>query len=77
MRTCGLPNPRNDAEDVAAALKRSGFETFIGLDLDKAGMDDDVEIRFGRAARNADDPQAGLVPPFDGSPIGQARKTPG
>ena len=25
-----LPNPRNDAQDVDAALKRSGFETVLG-----------------------------------------------
>ncbi len=48
-----LPNPRNDAEDVAAALKRTGFETIVAIDLDKAGMDD-AEIRFARAARGAD-----------------------
>lgn len=48
-----LPNPRNDAEDVAAALKRSGFETIVGLDLDKSGMDD-ATIRFARAVRDAD-----------------------
>ena len=27
-----LPNPRNHAEDVAAALRRIGFETILGLD---------------------------------------------
>jgi hypothetical protein len=48
-----LPNPPHDAEDVAAALKRSGFETIIGTDLDQAGMQD-AAIRFARAARNAD-----------------------
>jgi Caspase domain len=48
-----LPNPRNDATDVAAALKRLGFSTLVGLDLDKAGMDD-FEIRFARMARGAD-----------------------
>jgi TRAP-type mannitol/chloroaromatic compound transport system substrate-binding protein/uncharacterized caspase-like protein len=48
-----LPNPRNDAEDVAAALKRTGFETIVGLDLDKNGMDD-AAIRFSRAAREAE-----------------------
>jgi hypothetical protein len=48
-----LANPRNDAEDVSAALKRAGFETIIGLDLDKNGMDD-AAIRFARAARDAD-----------------------
>lgn len=48
-----LPNPRNDAQDVAAALKRSGFETIVGVDLDKASMDE-AAINFARAARNAD-----------------------
>ena len=48
-----LPNPRHDAEDVAAALQRTGFETILGVDLDKAGMDD-AAIRFARAARTAD-----------------------
>jgi uncharacterized caspase-like protein len=48
-----LPNPRNDAEDVAASLKRAGFETITGFDLDKAGMDD-ATIRFARAVRDAD-----------------------
>jgi formylglycine-generating enzyme required for sulfatase activity len=48
-----LPNPRNDAEDIAAALKRTGFETIVGFDLDKAGMDS-ATIRFARSAREAD-----------------------
>jgi TRAP-type mannitol/chloroaromatic compound transport system substrate-binding protein len=48
-----LINPRNDAEDVAAALRRNGFETIVGLDLDKAGMED-ATIRFSRNAQNAD-----------------------
>jgi hypothetical protein len=48
-----LPNPRNDATDVAAALRRSGFETILSVDLDKSGMDE-ATIRFARAARTAD-----------------------
>jgi Caspase domain/VHL beta domain len=48
-----LPNPPNDAEDVGAALKRSGFETILRVDLDKAGMDE-AAIAFSRAARAAD-----------------------
>jgi hypothetical protein len=48
-----LPNPPHDAEDVAAALRRSGFETILGLDLDKAKMDD-AAINFAKAARTAD-----------------------
>ena len=48
-----LINARNDADDVTAALKRSGFETISGTDLDKAGMEN-VAIRFAREARDAD-----------------------
>jgi hypothetical protein len=48
-----LPNPVNDAADVAAALRRSGFETIELLNLDKAAMDE-ATIRFARAARTAD-----------------------
>jgi hypothetical protein len=48
-----LPNPAHDAEDVAAALKRSGFEIIEASDLDKAGMDEAI-IKFARAARTAD-----------------------
>jgi uncharacterized caspase-like protein len=48
-----LPNPRHDAEDVAEALKRTGFATIVGLDLDKARMDE-ATISFARAARTAD-----------------------
>jgi hypothetical protein len=48
-----LPNPPHDAEDVAAALKRTGFETILGVDLDKTRMDD-AAINFAKAAREAD-----------------------
>src|SRR5208337_937166 len=48
-----LPNPHNDAEDVAASLKRSGFDTVVGVDLDKAGMEQ-ATIDFSRAARTSD-----------------------
>jgi hypothetical protein len=48
-----LPNPPNDAADVAAALRRSGFNTMLSTDLDKNGMDE-ATIRFARAARTAD-----------------------
>lgn len=33
-----LDNPRRDAEGVAAALERLGFEVELGIDLDLAGM---------------------------------------
>ena len=48
-----LPNPRNDAQDVGAALSRTGFETIVGIDLDRAGMDR-AAVSFTRAARDAD-----------------------
>lgn len=48
-----LPNPPNDAKAVAAALRRSGFDTIIVTDLDKNGMEE-ATIRFARAARSAD-----------------------
>ena len=48
-----LPNPANDANAVAAALKRSGFDTIAATDLDQRGMED-AAIRFARAARTAD-----------------------
>jgi len=48
-----LPNPPNDANAVAAALKRSGFDTIAVTDLDERGMED-AAIRFARAARTAD-----------------------
>jgi uncharacterized caspase-like protein len=48
-----LANPSHDAEDVAASLRRTGFQTIVGIDLDQAGMQD-AAIRFARAARTAD-----------------------
>jgi len=48
-----LPNPPNDATDVAAALKRAGFDTILATDLNKDGMDE-ATIKFARAARSAD-----------------------
>ena len=34
-----LENPKNDAADMAAALKKLGFAVIEGRDLDKAAMD--------------------------------------
>lgn len=48
-----LPNPPNDAKAVAAALRRSGFDTIVATDLDERGMED-AAIRFARTARTAD-----------------------
>jgi hypothetical protein len=44
-----LPNPPNDATDVAAALRRSGFDVFFETNLDQIGMQD-ASIRFCTAA---------------------------
>jgi uncharacterized caspase-like protein len=48
-----LQNPRNDATNVSEALKRLGFETIVGLDLDRDGMEEKL-IAFARIARDAD-----------------------
>jgi hypothetical protein len=48
-----LPNPGHDAEDVGAALRRTGFQTIVDTDLDQTGMRD-AAMQFARAARNAD-----------------------
>lgn len=48
-----LANPRNDADDVAAALKRINFEVMLAINLGQADMQDAI-IRFSRSARNAD-----------------------
>ncbi len=48
-----LPNPSHDAEDVAAALKRSNFDVILGTDLTQAAMEE-ATIKFARASRNAD-----------------------
>ena len=42
-----LPNPAHDAEDVAAALNRIGFQTILEIDLNQAGMQD-AAICFAR-----------------------------
>jgi len=48
-----LRNPANDANAVAAALKRSGFDTITAINLDQRAMEN-AAIRFSRAARTAD-----------------------
>ena len=50
--TAALPNPRNDAGDVAAALRSLGFEVVEGFDLDKAGFDRAVK-EFARVLEGA------------------------
>src|SRR5258707_8854705 len=53
--TPALPNPRNDAQDIADALRRVGFEVTLGYDLD--------QIRF---ARTIDD----FVRALEGADVG-------
>src|SRR4051794_18575074 len=48
-----LPNPSLDAQDVAAALKRTDFEVISGIDLNQAEMQT-AAINFARAAKTAD-----------------------
>jgi hypothetical protein len=48
-----LPNPVNDASDMAKALTEVGFEVILGLDLKKPAFD--VKVRdFARALERAD-----------------------
>jgi tetratricopeptide (TPR) repeat protein len=48
-----IPNPRNDAEDLAAGLKALGFDVLLGLDLSRSKMED-MLIEFARRARQSD-----------------------
>lgn len=48
-----LPNPVNDAGEVAKALTEAGFEVILGLDLNKAAFDNKVRD-FARALDGAD-----------------------
>jgi tetratricopeptide (TPR) repeat protein len=48
-----IPNPRNDAEDLAASLKTLGFDVLVGLDVNRAKMEE-ILIDFARKARQSD-----------------------
>jgi len=48
-----LPNPPHDADDVAAALKRSNFDVIFAADAGQTDMQE-ATIRFARSAANAD-----------------------
>src|SRR5215471_3757640 len=48
-----IPNPRNDADDVANALRALGFDVLLGQDLKRADMED-LLIRFARKTDKAD-----------------------
>ncbi len=51
--TAALANPRNDATDISAALRRLGFEVVDGQDLSKRSMEQALG-RFSRIAQGAD-----------------------
>jgi hypothetical protein len=51
--TSTLPNPRNDAEDIAGALARVGFEVTVGYDLDQIKFAG-IVAEFARALDGAD-----------------------
>ena len=53
QNTPGLANPENDAQDMAAALTRVGFDVIFERDLDKRGMEQAL-ARFARAASDSD-----------------------
>ncbi|MBI3434397.1 MAG: tetratricopeptide repeat protein [Proteobacteria bacterium] len=48
-----LPNPANDAADMAAALRRLGFDVVEGRDLDRRGMEAQIRA-FSRKIDQAD-----------------------
>jgi tetratricopeptide (TPR) repeat protein len=48
-----LPNPTNDARDLAAALRKLGFDVVEGRDLDRPGMDGAIR-QFSRKLDGAD-----------------------
>src|SRR5262245_61432729 len=47
-----LPNPANDATDMAAALRELGFEVIAATDVDKTAFDGKLR-EFARALRTA------------------------
>jgi uncharacterized caspase-like protein len=51
--TSALPNPRNDAEDIARTLKQVGFEVTVGYDLDQVKFARVIDD-FARALEGAD-----------------------
>src|SRR5580692_5983700 len=51
--TPALPNPQNDATDVAEALKAVGFEVTLKTNLEKRQMDQ-VIAQFARDGKTAD-----------------------
>src|SRR5262249_51365316 len=52
VNTTPLTNPRNDAEDMAAALRALGFTVIVGIDLDKRAIDKKI-LEFESALSGA------------------------
>ena len=52
-QTAPLRNPTNDAEDMAATLKKLGFKVILKKDADQRTMEDTIRF-FGRQLRNGD-----------------------
>ena len=48
-----IPNPANDAADIAQALRKLGFDVVEGRDLDKRGMEEKIR-EFGGKLDRAD-----------------------
>ena len=48
-----LPNPRNDATDMSAALRRIGFEVTTELNADRAELNEALRA-FSRRSRGTD-----------------------
>ena len=48
-----LPNPKNDAEDIASTLRSLGFEVVMATDADKRGLDQAMQ-QFARRVTDAD-----------------------
>lgn len=53
LNALALANPANDASDIGEALKDTGFELILGLDLDKRGFDAKVR-EFSRLLPQAE-----------------------
>src|SRR5207237_6745986 len=48
-----LPNPKNDADDVAATLRTLGFEVVLATNADKRALDQAMQ-QFARQVTDAD-----------------------
>jgi hypothetical protein len=51
--TSALPNPRNDAQDIADLLKKIGFDVTVGYDLNQASFARVID-EFARTLEGAD-----------------------